>query len=302
MDQKNTSSRDIWETIITNLLGWGLAIGIILVAWSSQSKTGLQLASSPTSLPSTAFVPTMFVPTPDCGAPTLVIGLTTFQVQTITTAPDGSLNIPADTSGIAYWVDGTNTNYVFVLSPTQDNLTLQNTLSTEDLATIFWADCTVASFAVSGVEAGRLSDQALFDQSNPGISVFIQGDPSTAGFVIKGKLPEESIAVLDTPMPDESGVFAEVSLLDISTSPDGTTIVIDVSIRNYGQTAFTVSGNNVSITPEGFVVLEMTNSKPRLPEKISAGETEMFTFTFPRPTSPTAMLKIFTVEYDIEGY
>ena len=37
-------------------------------------------------------------------------------------------------------------------------------------------------------------------------------------------------------------------------------------------------------------------------KEIAPGVTETIYFTFPRPSSPTATLKIFTVEYDIEGY
>jgi hypothetical protein len=46
----------------------------------------------------------------------------------------------------------------------------------------------------------------------------------------------------------------------------------------------------------------MLTIKPRLPEEIKPGEIKTFDFTFRRPASQTATLKIFTVEYDIEGY
>jgi hypothetical protein len=46
----------------------------------------------------------------------------------------------------------------------------------------------------------------------------------------------------------------------------------------------------------------MTSSEPRLPKEIEAGSTETIYLTFPRPASPTASLKIFTIEYDIDGY
>jgi hypothetical protein len=198
-------------------------------------------------------------------------------------------------------VEGTNTNYVFVLSPTSNNLALQTALKTGDLVTIFWANCTTVSFAVSAIETGQLSDPAILDQSIPGMSVFVQADPSTAGFVVKGELPEETVDVLDTPRPDQSGILAEVSLLETSTSPDGT-IKVDISIRNYGQTAFTILPDNISLTPQDAAPVIMVSSKPRLPEEIKPGETKTIEFTFPRPSSQTATLKIFTVEYDIEGY
>lgn len=250
----------------------------------------------------TPLVPTMSIPTPDCGSPTLVIGTTTFQIQNLAPSPDGSLPVPPDTSGIAYWVEGTNTNYVFVLSPASNNVALQTGLKTGDLATIYWADCTVTSFNVFAVEASKLNDPALLDQSKPGISVFVQTDSSTTGFVVKGKMAEETSSVIDTPKPDESGILAEVTLLDTSTSPDRTSIKIGISIRNYGQSAFTVSASNVSLTPQDAAPLAMTNSEPTLPIEIGTGATETIYFTFPRPSSQRATFKIFTVEYDIEDY
>jgi hypothetical protein len=159
----------------------------------------------------------------------------------------------------------------------------------------------VTSFTVSAIEASQLSDPALLDQSISGMSVFVQTDPSTTGFVVKGELPEATVDVLDTPRPDESGILAEVSLLETSTSPDGT-IKVGISIRNYGQTAFTVAPSDVSLMQLDGALVLLVNSKPRLPEEIQPGETETLEFTFPRPSSQIATLKIFTVEYDIEGY
>jgi hypothetical protein len=274
------------------LLALGILVGLVL------RRSGFQL-----SLPAvqTQTIPTVFVPTADCSPATLVLGTTTFQIQNLAPASDSSLTVPADTSDIAYWVEGTNNNYVFVLSPTPNNLALQTALKAGDLVAVFWADCTTVSFAVSAIEASQLSDPALLDQSISGMSVFVQTDPSTAGFVVKGELPEETVDVLDTPRPDESGILAEVSLLETSTSPDGT-IKVGISVRNYGQTAFTISLDDVSLTPQDAAPLVLVSSRPRLPEELKPGETEIIEFTFPRPSSQTATLKIFTVEYDIEGY
>jgi len=284
--------------IVGILLGVGIVVLAVLVAFLFRGNI-FQLLTPSTETP---VIPTIFISTPDCGSPTLVLGTATLQIQNITTAPDGSLAVPPETSGIAYWVEGTNSNYVFVLSPTLENLALQTALKSGDLAAIYWADCTTVSFSVSAIEVSQLSDPALLDQSIPGMLVFVQTDPSTAGFVVKGKLPEETISVLDTPRPDESGILAEVSLLEISTSPDGTTIKVGISILNYGQTVFTLSFSNVSLTPHDSAPLVMVGSEPPLPKEVQPGKTETIYFTFPRPTSPTATLKIFTIEYDIEGY
>jgi hypothetical protein len=283
-----------------SLLGVLVFAGLLALFFGGRLLGGLSQAAQPLQLAPAS--PTLSIPTPACGPPTLVLGSTTYQIQTLTPAPDGSLPVPSNTSGIAYWMNGMNTNYVFVLSPTPDNLALQTELPTGDLATLNWTDCTTISFTVSAIQGGQLSDPTLLDQSIPGISVFVQTDPSIAGFMVRGKLAEETVSVLDTPMPDESGILAEISLLDSSTSPDGTNIKVAISILNYGQSPFTLSPNNVSLTPEDAAPLVIISSEPPLPKEIAPAVTETFTFTFPRPSVPTVTLEVFTVEYDIEGY
>jgi hypothetical protein len=110
------------------LLVFGLLMGILL----RQSGFRLSMLATrsqatpngpPTSIiPVTSNTQTVFVPTADCGSPTLLIGTTTFQIQNLTPTADGSLNVPQNSPGIAYWVEGTNTNYVFVLPPMPENL------------------------------------------------------------------------------------------------------------------------------------------------------------------------------------
>ena len=245
---------------------------------------------------------TLFIPTPDCGTPTLLLGSSTFQIETIQPTADGSLAVPSDTSGIAYWVEGTNTNYVFVLSPTPENLSIMSTITVGSTAKATWQNCISTMYNLSGPQQGSLNDSILLDQSADGITLFFQTDSSGNGFVFKGMLADENFSVMDTPRPDESGILAEISLLETTTSPDGMNIRIGISILNYGQTAFTILPSDISFTPQNSTPLVMTGSEPSLPKEIAPNATETIYFTFPRPSSPTATLKIFTVEYDIEGY
>ncbi len=241
-------------------------------------------------------------PTVNCGTPTLVIGSTTYQIQTLSPGPDGSLTVPRDTSGIAYWVEGTNSNYVFLLSPTAENLVTMSTVSAGSLVTANWSNCITTTYTLSASEQSAFNTSALPDQSRKGITIFFQTDPAGTSFVFKGGLVAEDVDVIDTPRADESGILAEISLLETIRSADGATIRVSLSIHNYGQAAFNVSADNISLIQTEGSTLALTDSKPRLPEKIKPGETKTFEFTFPRPSSPTATLKIFTVEYDIEGY
>jgi hypothetical protein len=249
-----------------------------------------------------ALAPAAIAPTVNCGTSTLVIGSNTYQIQTISPSPDGSLAVPPDTSGIAYWVEGTDRNYVFLLNPTAENLATMSTITAGSLATANWSNCTSTTYTLASSEQSYFDGSALPDQSQDGVTIVFQTDPSGTSFVFKGGLVAEALDVIDTPRADESGILAEISLLETIRSADGATIRVSLSIRNYGQTAFTVSSENISLTQPDGRMLALANSKPRLPEEIKPGQTKTFEFTFPRPVSPISTLKIFTAEYDIEGY
>ncbi len=245
--------------------------------------------------------PTLFVPTPDCGSPTLLLGTSAFQIQNLTPAQDGSWTVPSDTSNIAYCVQGTDTNSVFVLSPTPANLTVMSTVSVGSTAKVTLKNCNASTYNLLAGQAGSLDIPALSsDQSTQGITIFFQTDISGAGFVYKGELTEQQLSTINTPAA--AGVQAEISLLETTASQDGGTIRIGVSVNNYGQAAFTISPSDVSLTPNNGAPLIIVSGEPSLPKEVARGATETLYFTFLRPTSPTATLKIFAVEYDIEGY
>lgn len=246
--------------------------------------------------------PTLFVPTPDCGSPTLVLGTATFQIQNLTPAADGALIMPTDTSGMVYWVDGTNTNYVFVFGPTSDNISLASALTAGTTAKVTLKNCNSTTYSLSAPQQATLNGSRLPDQSTEGITVFFQTDSSGAGTMFSGELTEQQISTFNTPVAGGSEVQAEIGILETTTSPDGKTIKIGVSIYDWGGVAITLSANNVSLTQPDGATLTMISSEPALPKEIKSTETEKIFFTFPRPASPTATLKIFTVEYDIEGY
>ena len=283
--------------IIGILLGVGIVVLAALVAFLFRGSL-FQLIKPATQTP---VIPTMFVPTPDCGPATFVLGPTTFQIQTINPAADGSLSVPPDTSGVAYWVDATNINYVFVLSPTADNLSLISSLTAGTIAKATWSNCNSTTYNLFAPEQGPASVSTLLNQSTSGITVFLQSDPSTASLVIRGELTEEQISTINTPAAGTE-IQAEISLLETTTSPDGTTIRVRISIQNYGASPFTLSISNVSLTSQDGTALIMVNSEPLLPKEISAGSTETVYFTFPRPSSPIATLKILEIEYELEGY
>src|SRR6266487_6385110 len=82
----------------TKILVVIIFLGIILIVLLAFLFRGnlLPFAAPNTETP---VIPTMFIPTPDCGHPTLLLGSNTFQIETIQPAADGSLSVPSDRSG-----------------------------------------------------------------------------------------------------------------------------------------------------------------------------------------------------------
>lgn len=274
-------------------------IGIVLpllLSGCQLLQNGLPFASAT----ETPFIATLFAPTPDCGAPTLVLGSNTFQIETIQPTADGTLSIPSDKSGVAYWVDGTNSNYTFVLSPTTENLNILPTLTSGTTAKVTLSNCNSIAYTLSTPEQGSFNVAALPDQTLNGITVFFQTDASGASFVVRGALTEEQISSFNTPVPGD--IQAEISLLEMTTSPDKGSIRVGVSIQNYGTTAFAFSATDVTLTQPDGTLVGMLSSEPPLPKEIAPGATETIYFFFYRPASPTTALKLLTVEYELKGY
>jgi hypothetical protein len=296
--KQNFSSEDKTRSILdAALIGMGLAVVFILSG--CQFLQNGQLLASATETP---VFPTLFVPTPDCGSPTLLLGTNTFQIETIQLAADGTLSVPSDTSGIVYWVDGTNRNYTFVLSPTPENLAILPALTTGSTAKVTWSNCNSTTYTLSAQQPASFSPSALPDQLVEGITVFFQTDASGAGFVFRGELTEEQISTFSTPIPNTANIQAEISLLETTTSPDNGSIRVGVSIQNYGEAAFTLAGPDVTLTQPDGTPVPVLSSEPPLPKEIAPGTTETIYFFFSRPASPTATLNILKVEYELEGY
>jgi hypothetical protein len=235
-----------------------------------------------------------------CDESTLKIGENTYQIKTIKPKSDGSLKIPSNKPDVAYWIEGTNTNYVFGLSPTDNNLTLQSSLHGEETVTVTWENCNSITFKLSAPQMGVPDNLTLLDQSVSGITLFVQPSAASAGFVVKGELSEETIKVFNT--PDTSEMQAEISLLGTSSSDDGKNITVEISIMNYGQSPITLSVSDVSLTSGNNASVAPDISEPSLPKEIQPAATETIHFTFPHPSSATATIKIFNAEYELEGY
>ena len=344
---QNTSSSKIQIIVVSLflvilLIILGILVGRLLRQSGFQfSLPSLQAQATPTSSPASlaSVPPTVVIPATGCGSPTLVLGTTTFQIQNLAPSADGSLSVPADTSGIAYWIQVSNANPVFVLSPTLQNIAAMSSISVGSAAKVTWADCSSVTYSLSAPQAGSLDGSAFAGQPTE-ITVFFPTASSDSGFVFKGKqitepalalnpptpvventLPAaenttvplivpsataESIIPTSTssiPTPDYNEALAEIGVLDTSSSGlFGTNLKIEISVYNFGTLPFTLSESNVTLTQPDGKSLALKSSNPELPEEIQPGETKTIELNFEMPSSPTATLKILTVEYDIEGY
>lgn len=274
-----------------------LAIVIISGFGLLQSCTRPQNSSSQTSLDQSELITTI-----SCGEPVLRFGATSLRIQEISEAVDGSFAIPTGTDEIAYWLKGATNDYVFALSATSSNLALGKSLTAGELVSITWSGCQVADFTLAAPEMGAAFNPASSDQSEGGIVLFIQNAPPGEGFVIKGSPIDMQLIPTSTPAPGGPGIESEISLLETSTSQDQSTILVSVSILNYGASEFKVSADDVWLVPQNAAPLAPVKAKPSLPRTIKPGETEAFKFTFPWPASAASVLKIFSAEFDLDDF
>jgi hypothetical protein len=234
-----------------------------------------------------------FFPGEGC-SPSLVLGTRSFEIRTLKPGSDGSLDVPANRPNTAYWIEGTDVNYVFGLSPTPENLALETSLAAGEQATVTWPNCNSSSHTLTASQAGVPDRNTLLDQSFSGITIFVQGDN---GFVIHGELASEEILTFNT--PDPSSIQAEISLLETIPSADKTTVTVKVSIANYGQDSITLTPNDVSLAVRDSNVAPL-GSEPTLPKEIAPGAAETFAFTFGYPPELGATLNVYGAEYELD--
>jgi len=129
-------------------------------------------------------------PAAEC-IPTLVIDSTTFQMETIQLAPDGSLPVLADDSKHAYWVDGTDRVFIFILNSTSENLAFASTITTESIAKATWSNCVSITYTLSEPEPGSFGITYIPDQTTSSAQIFIRSDSSENDLVINGAELEE---------------------------------------------------------------------------------------------------------------
>lgn len=174
----------------TLLLAFGILVGLLLRQRGFRLPIlAAQSQATPTLQPA-VMLPTDSVPTVACEPQTFVLGEAKFQVQNLSLQPDSSVALPPAASGVAYWLETPESNNLVMLSPTPENISLQNTLTTETTAKVTWADCSSKTFSLAAPEPYSMSVSVLRDQLTSGLTIFIQSDAEGNGIIVRGELVE----------------------------------------------------------------------------------------------------------------
>lgn len=232
--------------------------------------------------------------TPPCVEPGLTLGAMRFRIEPIQREADGSVAVPPDTPGVAYWVEGTSPNYVFALSPLGEYSALFSAIREGDPAIVQWADCGLEEFIVLTVESSPPDLERIYDQSRGGITVFAMGEPGV--FIHSGR-PE--LAGEATLTPEVEGYQMEVDFLDTVTSEDGRTITTGITIHNTGTEPISLTPGDLSLTEEGGQPQAPIQVEPVLPAEIQPGGESTFYITFLKPPSSPAIFRILDVTIDL---
>jgi hypothetical protein len=255
--------------------------------------------SSKASLPTPAGTP---VQKPSCAGASLQVGSDTWQVESAWRASDGSINVPSDTPGMAYWVQGPKNNYIFALSPTQANLDLFSSLQDGELARLTTQDCDSVTYRLSLPYPGEPGSEVLANQPASGIIVYIPDSSLASGTYTSGVLSQVTITSLGEADPAPADPQVSISLQNISTPTDGIHIQVVATLLNTGTTPITVSNGDFSLIPQSALPLELIQSYPSLPARISPDQMVTFNLVFPRPSNPSAILKILAQSFNLSGY
>jgi hypothetical protein len=235
-------------------------------------------------------------PTPQCVEPTLTLGITKFRIDSVKRNGDNFPEIPKNKKDVAFWVTGTTVNYVFGLSPTKDNLSLNTVLKAGDPITINWADCSKDEYVVKTTETANAGDTGIFDQSHGGITVFIGVTSSTPGLVIRGGRPIVQPAETQVATPENTNQI-DLQILDF-TQPDDQTVQFRITVTNKGAQVILLTNHDISLKTDTGPEVAPQAVEPVLPQDLKPGDTLSLTLTFPKPQAKSAVLRILDVTFE----
>ena len=142
------------------------------------------------STPTQAFI---LIKTPTCSGATLQLGTSSWSLESIQRAPDGTVNVPDRYPGVAYWIENLNNNTVFALSPTPENVAFLSSLQAGEEAILTWENCNSATYFLSAPQPIEQAINILANQSPTSMVVYVPGSQSTPGLLVQGDLTGETI-------------------------------------------------------------------------------------------------------------
>ena len=236
-------------------------------------------------------------PAPGCVEPKLALGSSVYRIKPVKVAAGGSVVVPQDVPDAAYWVEGTNTHYVFGLSAAPDNLGLESSLSAGDPVTITWADCMTDTYAIESVGRRVVVPATLADQSTGGVTVFVEDGGASAGLVVQAVRPVARVEETAAPAP-EGEVQADMAFGETTVSADGNAVTMSVTITNTGSAPLAITLADIWLTPENGQEEAPLSVQPALPQDIAPQAGLTLQVTFPHPHTTIATLRILTFTMD----
>ncbi|MEN4041667.1 MAG: hypothetical protein ROW39_04935 [Anaerolineaceae bacterium] len=271
---------------------WGGAAFCVIAAVIAMTVLRVGLPQPP---------PVLELPPIECAGSRLEIGARVFHFQVIERAEDGSFVIPPGAAADdAFWVAGDEQSPLFYLSPAAENRALLASLVEGEPVKITWGNCNTSSFSLLRVTLEMNDPLTIAAGLETGLAIAVQDESAAQAWVARSDFSGEDLIVIPTPDPEE--ILAEIGLLETGASADRATVGVRISIRNAGQTAFTLAAEDISLLVEGAAPAAPLFSEPALPVDLEPGQTQEIVFAFARPDAPAALLRVLTVEYLLEGY
>ena len=238
-------------------------------------------------------------PTPTGCPLSLAVAGQPLTILPIPPAPDGTWQLPPG-SGQAFWVEGTNRSVIILLNPSAGNLAWLQTLKEGDTAVFISRDCAAATYSLGQLAEGVLDPAAQLNQNLSQVTLYLPSTSASPGYILVGALQAGELQRASTPDPNSQ--LLEISLGEIKTSPDGSRVTVQITVQNYAKNPVQFNAADTSLIPDGAAPLILQNAEPAMPLQFKPGTIQEVHLTFPRPTTPSATLRVFSVEYTIDGY
>ncbi len=252
---------------------------------------------APTNTPSPTPIPTPTA-TPQCVQPTLTLGPNTYTVDVVNLSTPGVLPTPSGAAGTAWWVSGTYSPFIFILTPPLGSPDLQATLIPGDPMVVQWADCGREEFVYTELQVGTIDSQALLAQNSTGIAVVVRLLGNSGSYLLRGQRPE--LINPATPEPtSENAVTVDITFDATSFSADGKQLTTRLTITNRGSQAITITNNDLSLTPENGAPEAPLQVVPGLSQELQPGASLPLVITFTNPGGHVATLRVLDITVDL---